>query len=150
RLRVISPDGTVRTVAGVSDGLTNSGDGGPATRAHVYPRAVAVDSSDNIYIADPVFGVRKISGGVITTIANYLLPNAHVPPFDPDGGIAVDTAGHLYYSDPYVGRVRMLSTGSSTTPSVLAVTPNKSPVGQAYTVSYTVTSGAGPPAGTVS
>lgn len=46
-----------------------SGDGGPATSASFYaPNSVAVDSAGNLYIGD-AYRVRKVSDGIITTVA---------------------------------------------------------------------------------
>jgi hypothetical protein len=52
RIRKVSPDGIIRTIAG--NGIQGySGDGGLATRASLSgPTALAVDGSDNIYVAD--------------------------------------------------------------------------------------------------
>jgi outer membrane protein assembly factor BamB len=52
RVREISPDGIIRTIAG--DGTQGySGDGGPATRASLSsPTALALDSAGDVYIAD--------------------------------------------------------------------------------------------------
>src|SRR3989442_6418682 len=61
----------ISTVAGSGDhGF--SGDGGPATNAGLnYPNGVAVDSLQNLYIADTANNrVRKVdTAGVITTVA---------------------------------------------------------------------------------
>ncbi len=69
RVRIVTPDGNIATVAGsAAYGL---GDGGAATAAQLdAPEAVALDAAGNVYITD--FGhdrVREISGGAITTIA---------------------------------------------------------------------------------
>ena len=64
RIRKVSPDGTITTVAGVGvprcSGPTTClplGDGGPATSAALsYPTSVAVDSFGNLFIADSVNG----------------------------------------------------------------------------------------------
>ena len=52
RIRKVSPDGTITTIAG--NGTSgHSGDGGPATSAQLNaPRGIAVDASGNIYVAD--------------------------------------------------------------------------------------------------
>jgi hypothetical protein len=71
RVRKISPDGLVTTVAG--NGTPGySGDGGPATHAQLdSAAAVTIDSQGNLYIAeDRNHRVRKVSpGGIITTVA---------------------------------------------------------------------------------
>ncbi len=52
RIRKISPNGIITTIAG--DGiLAYGGDGGPATSAHLYfPRGIVVDPSGNVYFSD--------------------------------------------------------------------------------------------------
>jgi hypothetical protein len=49
----------------------DSGDGGAPTNAQLHqPFSLAVDSLGNVYIADTSNSViRKVSGGVITTVA---------------------------------------------------------------------------------
>ena len=68
RLRRVG-SGVISTVAGT--GMVGSaGDGGPATAAQVMPTGVAVHGAD-VYISEgaPSHRIRKIAGGVITTIA---------------------------------------------------------------------------------
>ena len=71
RLRKVSPDGIITTVAG-NGGSGFSGDGGPATSASLgFPGGVAVDASGNLHIARQFSTrIRKISpDGIITTVA---------------------------------------------------------------------------------
>jgi sugar lactone lactonase YvrE len=71
RVRKVDPSGTITTIAGTGESGF-SGDGGPATAARLAgPRGVAVDGSDNVYVADTGnYRIRKVSAdGVITTIA---------------------------------------------------------------------------------
>lgn len=52
RIRVVTPDGIIHTVAG-NGALGYNGDGGPATRAALFfPTVVRVDASGNVYVAD--------------------------------------------------------------------------------------------------
>ncbi|MGA2434857.1 MAG: hypothetical protein ABSG25_06185 [Bryobacteraceae bacterium] len=62
--------GVIATIAG-NGSAGYSGDNGPATKAELYdPMGVAVDAAGNVYIADSNNDVvRKVSNGVITTIA---------------------------------------------------------------------------------
>lgn len=79
RVRLVSADGTMRTVAGngsppdpaAGDGGPAPDDGGPATSAKVRPTAVAAVPGGGFLIADNVADrVRYVSpGGTITTIA---------------------------------------------------------------------------------
>ena len=124
RIRKVS-GGTITTVAG--DGAyppVFSGDGGPATNASLnYPQGMATDAAGNLYIADTSnYRVRKVSGGVITTVAGD-----GVYRFSGDGGpaasaqlnypngAAVDSAGNLYIADTNNNRIRKVSGGIITT-----------------------------------
>jgi len=52
RIRVVTPSGTIATVAG-NERIGDGGDGGPATSAQLrFPSGIAVDASGRIYIAD--------------------------------------------------------------------------------------------------
>jgi hypothetical protein len=67
RVREVSPDGTIYTVAG--GGNHDPGDGGPATSAQIAVESIAIDTSGNLYIAG-YRRVRKVSSdGTITTVA---------------------------------------------------------------------------------
>ena len=71
RIRRVDTAGTITTVAGNGFPIS-SGDGGPATSAHLAnPVGVAVDRAANIYIADTGNGrVRKVNpAGTINTMA---------------------------------------------------------------------------------
>ena len=71
RIRKVSTDGIIGTVAGSGQGGF-AGDNGPATSALLNdPRDVAVDSAGNIFIADTSnHRIRKVtSSGIIGTVA---------------------------------------------------------------------------------
>jgi sugar lactone lactonase YvrE len=101
-----------------------SGDNGPATSAQLAsPAGIAIDSAGNLYIADSLNNlVRKVSNGVITTVAGNGTPG-----FGGDGGpatsaqlyapsgIAVDLAGNLYIADSANNRIREVSAGTIAT-----------------------------------
>lgn len=118
RIRKVTPEGVISTVAG--NGTAGfSGDGGPATAAQLDTLdGVAVDSTGNLYIADSFnFRIRKVTAaGVINTVAGNGTPG-----FSGDGGpataaqlgnptgVAVDSAGNLYFSDVHFHRVRKVT-----------------------------------------
>jgi sugar lactone lactonase YvrE len=110
RIRKVSSDGIITTVAG--NGTAGfSGDGGPATAAQLRnPVGVALDSVGNLFIADKDnLRVRKVSlDGIIsspgsTTLSNALFANA----------VAIDKAGNLFLT--FDNSVRLVSPSGSVT-----------------------------------
>jgi uncharacterized protein (TIGR03437 family) len=119
RIRKVS-NGVITTVAG-NGPLGFGGDNGPATSAQLNsPSAVAVDSAANFYIAEPYNNrIRKVSNGVITTVAGNSLNGDNGPAtsaqlYSPQG-VAVDSDGNLYVADPGNNRIRKVSNGVITT-----------------------------------
>ena len=121
RIRKVTPGGTISTYAGTgTEGF--SGDGGPATAAHLdRPDGVALDSAGNLYIADLGNSrIRKVTpGGTISTYAG----NGGYG-FWGDGGpataaqlrprgMALDPAGNLYIADFGNSRVRKVTPGGT-------------------------------------
>ncbi|MFJ5927388.1 RICIN domain-containing protein [Kitasatospora sp. NPDC092948] len=118
RIRKITTDGRITTIAGTgTPGF--DGDNGPAASALLnHPFGVAVDGAGTLYIADSGnHRVRKVAAdGRITTIAG-----TGAPGFDGDGGpadqarlnrpsgVAVDGAGDAYIADADNHRVRKVS-----------------------------------------
>jgi trimeric autotransporter adhesin len=96
------------------------GDGGPAVRAYLNsPEGVAVDSSDNVYIADRLNNcIRVVKQGVIFTFAGICGTNGG---FSGDGGpatkaqlnnprdVAADVSGNIYIADSYNFRIRVVT-----------------------------------------
>ncbi|MFI1577534.1 RICIN domain-containing protein [Embleya sp. NPDC020630] len=118
RVRKITPDGTITTVAGNGTGGFR-GDGGPATSAQLNrPYGVAVDGADDLYIADAEnHRVRKVTAdGTIATVAGNGTGG-----FRGDGGpatsaqlnfplgLVVDGTGALYISDHRNQRIRKVA-----------------------------------------
>ena len=106
RVRRITADGLIQTVAGTG-GSGFSGDGGPAAAAQLsHPTGLKFDAAGNLYIADSGFGhVRKIDpSGTITTVAGNGTFGGNLPA----NGVmatsvalnvrtlAIDAAGNLY------------------------------------------------------
>ena len=119
RIRKITPSGIITTVAG--NGIAGyAGDGGPATNAQLNsPTSVAVDSADNLYIADSNNNrVRVVENnvGVIFTaagngIAGYAGDGAgagQAELFYPYA-VALDSSGNLYIADTVNARIRMVT-----------------------------------------
>ncbi len=112
RIRRVSPNGTITTVAG--NGVAAfSGDGGPATAASLNrPSAVAVDGGANLYIAEEVNRrIRKVTPqGTISTVAGGGTGGdgslATMADLGTPRGIAVDRAGNLYIADTPGNRIR--------------------------------------------
>jgi len=118
RIRKVTPDGNITTVAG-SGSTGFSGDGGPATSARLdFPLGVAVDAAGNIFIADRNnHRVRKVSPeGIISTFAGSASAG-----FAGDGGsataarlslpesVAVDSAGDVFIADTGNSRIRKVT-----------------------------------------
>ena len=121
RIRRVSRDGTISTIfAGSSS-----------------PQAIAVDQSNNIYVAEYAY-IRAIAPNGTTTILagngseyNYPLTN-----YISDGGsatsgsvgcpfgVAVNAAGTVYFSDPCSGQVRKISFGVLSTVAGNVNAPN--------------------------
>jgi uncharacterized protein (TIGR03437 family) len=108
RIRMVSPGGTITTVAGNGNG-GYSGDGGLAVNAQLNtPTGVGLDAAGNLYIADAGNNViRKVSpAGMISTIAGNGTAG-----YSGDGGparqaqlinpraIAVDAVGNILIAD---------------------------------------------------
>lgn len=125
RIRRVSPDGTITTVAG-SDSQGSTGDDGPATSARLnYPTGIAIDSSGALYITDTMNHVirKVVVGGNITLFAGsrgvsgfretdakgeYL--EAKNAELNAPTGIAIDAAGNIYFCDTRNHRVRKIGT----------------------------------------
>jgi uncharacterized protein (TIGR03437 family) len=137
RIRKISTDGNIYTIAG--NGLAGfSGDGGPAAAAQLNsPYGICLDHSGNLYIADLGNArVRRIStDGSITTVAGGGTTAAveggiaTAAKLSAPRNVAIDSAGNLYVSDFNAGRVYRVSPGGTittvagggSTPSTVAV-----------------------------
>jgi sugar lactone lactonase YvrE len=111
--------GIISTMAGTG-AAGYGGDGGPASSAELHsPAGIALDSADNLYIADQGNGViRKVTpSGTITTVAGNNQtgfsgdngPATSATLYAP-AGVAVDGAGNLYIADTGNNRIREVNT----------------------------------------
>ncbi len=103
RIRSISPEGIVSTVAGdLSPGFVN---GASATARFASPTGVAIDTSGNIIIADRGnFSIRSIStDGTVTTIAGgqsgFVNGASATARFASPTGVAIDASGNIVVAD---------------------------------------------------
>ncbi len=118
RVRKVTPDGTIATVAG-NGVYGHSGDGDKATNASLsYPKSVAVDPSGRLFIVDSFSGrIRLVdTEGIISTIAG-----SGILGFAGDGGEAAfaqfrfpsgavrDASGRISVTDTQNNRVRLLT-----------------------------------------
>jgi sugar lactone lactonase YvrE len=127
RIRKVS-GGIITTFAGDGTACSTAscGDGGAPTSAQLnFPLGVAVDSAGHVYIADTGDQkIRKVAGGVITTVAGDGTACATPTSACGDGGsptaaqlnfpssVAVDGAGSVYVGDRTNNKVRILTAGA--------------------------------------
>jgi uncharacterized protein (TIGR03437 family) len=136
RIRKVSPEGIITTIAGTAAYTGPSGDGGPATKARLSaPSGMALDRAGNLFIADPGWNaftgdagyqdccdekVRRISpDGIITTVAGGTLG------YSGDGGpastsalneplaVAADAEGNIYIADAANNAIRVMRPTSN-------------------------------------
>ena len=121
-VRKVSTSGTISTIAGIHiQGYT--GDGGPATAAELKaPYFLALDTNQNLYIADAENNViRKVdkSSGIITTVAGN-----HTAGYSGDGGAATaaelnnpigigsDDSDNIYIAEENTPVIRKVNIGT--------------------------------------
>jgi sugar lactone lactonase YvrE len=119
RVRKVSPDGIISTVAGTGT-VGSDGDGGPAASAQLTePSTVAVDDTGAVYIGDGEAGrVRRVDpSGTITTFAGTGSdgePEDDEPAGSADitqpAGVAV-AGGDVYISDTVDDQVYVVADG---------------------------------------
>ncbi|MCX7172650.1 MAG: NHL repeat-containing protein [Proteobacteria bacterium] len=120
RIRKISADGIITSVAGNGSAGRYSGDGGPAVSAQLdTPNAAVVDADGNLYVADTGnHRIRKVTTtGIISTIAGTGVAtyaaygsSANQAFLNQPYSVAVDTAGNLYIADTYNNLIRKVTT----------------------------------------
>lgn len=124
KIRRVSPQGVITTVAG--NGYAGfAGDGGPASAAELqFPEDVAMDPSGGFFVADRFnYRIRRVDGGSVMTTYG----GTGEPGFGGDGGLAIDaqlnwpsaaagnTQHDVYIADTANNRIRKVSHDGTTT-----------------------------------
>ena len=115
-IRKITAGGTVSTLAGVA-GTPGAKDGRAATALFTYPQGVAVNGSNNVYVADTGNStIRKITPqGVVSTLAGQTQTTGasdgigSAAQFNNPFTLTVDSQGRLYVVDTGNNAIRKLT-----------------------------------------
>ena len=103
----VTPAGVVSLFAGSASGESGTTNGTGTNARFYWPAGLAIDSSDNIYVAETSnYSIRKITpGGVVTTLAGMPGTSGRMDGTGSDArfgnlyGLAIDSNGNLYASD---------------------------------------------------
>ena len=129
-VRMVTPDGLIRTIAGIARSGGASGNAGPALQAQLNnPQAVLVDSGGIVYIADTGNNwIRALTPDGTLSIYAGLDTSKTGSPFGGGGdptiatnatlssptSLAMDQAGTLYFVEP--NRIRQVTTNGKIAP----------------------------------
>jgi sugar lactone lactonase YvrE len=112
RIRVLTPDGRVATLAGGARGFR---DGSGAAAQFDTPSGVAVAADGTIYVADTGnHAIRRITrDGTVTTLAGdgaagFQDGPAATARFNGPIGVAVNAAGRVFVADTYNDKIRVV------------------------------------------
>lgn len=139
RIRRVSTDGTITTVAGTG-ASGNAGDGGLATDAQLNaPSSVSVDAAGNLYIADTGNQrIRKVTpdGHILAATNLGLLSPVYVIP---------DSSGNIYIADAVAGKILKASANNGVPATVLTglASPRGLALDQTGNLYFTEAGGAG-------
>ncbi|WP_438422471.1 IPT/TIG domain-containing protein [Aquimarina macrocephali] len=112
KIRKITPQGVVSTIAGSTTGYTD-GTGGMAQ--FNFPTGIAIDKNDTLYIVERGNNkVRKITPqGVVSTFAGntsgFADGNGTAAQFNSPTSIIIDTAGVIYVADAGNDKIRKIT-----------------------------------------
>ncbi|MCO4762094.1 MAG: hypothetical protein KC502_11355 [Myxococcales bacterium] len=109
RIRRVTPDGEVITVAG--SGVAGSLDGASANAQFIYPWGISVDKGGRIFVVErSAHRLRMIAGGIVQKAAGYSYGyvdgGASVARFYYPSALARAPNGELFIGDETNGRVR--------------------------------------------
>lgn len=113
RIRKITPDGNVTTIAGT--GVAGFKNGQGDTAQFYYPTGIAVDASGNIYVADTYNQrIRKITPQrMVSTVAGKVYGFADnkdtLAKFRYPSDVVVDRSGNLFVTDQSNDRIRKIT-----------------------------------------
>ena len=117
RVRMISPAGTVTTLAG--GGGSGFADGRGAAARFECPTGIAVDAAGVVFVADQVNNrIRRITNGVVDTLAGsgaqgFADGAGSAAQFNCLGGLALDPAtGYLLVTDQINNQIRAVDPSS--------------------------------------
>ncbi|MDD2699530.1 MAG: ubiquitin-like protein, partial [Arcobacteraceae bacterium] len=140
KIRKITPEGVVTTLAG--SGTATFADGNGTAASFNKPNGVAVDGSGNVFVADRNnHKIRKITPeGVVSTLAgngaiSFADGEGTAASFNYPAGVTVDSSGNIYVADKSNNKIRKIVNET-----ILSGTPTNADVG-VYDINLTVTDG---------
>jgi len=115
-IRKIAPNGAVSTLAGLA-GNFGSTDGTGSAALFGNPRGIAVDTNDNVYVADTSNEtIRKVTpAGVVTTLAGLVNSfgtadgTGNGARFNFPQALAMDASGNIYVADVQNAAIRKVT-----------------------------------------
>lgn len=121
-IRFVTPAGAVSLLAGAA-GQQGSADGTSTGALFRQPRAIALDSAENLYVADTGNSViRKITpAGVVSTLAGssstqgYANGLGTAAIFNSPQALAVDSGGNVYVADTANSIIRLITPAGMVT-----------------------------------
>jgi sugar lactone lactonase YvrE len=134
----INPAGSVSILAGM--GQTGANNGPDSSATFYYPNSVAIDTADNVYVADGVNNlIRKITpAGMVTTLAGSGVAGAvdstgTAASFNGPSGLAVDAKGNIYVADTNNNLIRKITpTGVVSTIAGIGMPGSKNGIAVAH------------------